>query len=222
MKRMQVFAVSVVFFIGLFVIPGLDIAIDAHAQTIKLPQPRYDGGISVERALKERRTVRSYKPEPLNMEIISQIMWAAQGITEPQRGLRTAPSARAQYLIEVYLIAGDITNLKPGIYKYSPKGHELISISQGEMKEKLYNAAGQAPIKAAPCALLITGHVNRSKNPGWMYLEAGHAAQNVYLQAVPLNLGTVVMAGFNPDEVKKALPIPDNEQPIYIMPVGKK
>ena len=64
-------------------------------QVIKLPQPKTDGPLSVEKALSERRTVRSYKEEPLTLAEVSQILWAAQGITEPRRGLRTAPSARA-------------------------------------------------------------------------------------------------------------------------------
>ncbi|MCX7966252.1 MAG: SagB/ThcOx family dehydrogenase [Syntrophorhabdaceae bacterium] len=166
MKKINIFIVFVIFFSWFYVDFGVAIANDAGEKIIKLTQPKYDGEISVERALKERRSIRSYKTEPLTLDIISQILWAAQGVTEPQRGLRTAPSARAQYLLEVYLVAGNITNLKPGIYRYIPKDHTLLLISHGEMKERLYSAAGQAPIKAAPCALLITGHANRSKKPG--------------------------------------------------------
>jgi nitroreductase len=95
-------------------------------------------------------------------------------------------------------------------------------MAEGDVKAKLVETAGQAPIKKARAVLVIAGDSERSKKPEWMYLEAGHAAQNVYLQAVPLNLGTVVMAGFNPEELKKALNMPKGEEPIYIMPLGRK
>ena len=201
------------------------IGMDANNQgnvVIRLPQPVYDGKISVEKALKERRSVRTYKAEPLTIGDLSQILWAAQGVTEAKRGLRTAPSAKAVYLLEVYVISGNVTGLTPGLYKYRPVKHELLKVAEGDVKGRLYSAAGQAPINSAPAALVIAGHSRKSSNPGWIYLEAGHAAQNVYLEAVSLDLGTVTMAGFKPEEVRKALGLSDEEQPIYIMPIGKK
>ncbi len=189
---------------------------------IKLPEPKYDGAVSVEKALKERRTVRAYKDAPLSMGDVSQILWSAQGITEPGRGLRTAPSARAQYFLTVYLFAGDVTGLKPGMYRYIPAGHMLELVAEGDMKGKLYKAAGQSGIQKAPAALVIAGAKDRAKNESWMYLEAGHAAQNIYLQGVSLGIGTVVMAGFDPDATGKAVNLPANEKVLYIMPIGKK
>lgn len=189
---------------------------------VKLPPPKLDGPVSVEKALSQRRSIRTYKDEPLNLAQVSQILWAAQGITDPESGKRTAPSAMASYFLKLYLISGNITDLSPGLYRYRPEGHELEVIAEGDIKTKLVETAGQAPIKKAPVVLVIAGDSERSKKPEWMYLEAGHAAQNVYLQAVPLNLGTVVMAGFNPEELKKALNMPKGEEPIYIMPLGRK
>ncbi|MGB8658237.1 MAG: SagB/ThcOx family dehydrogenase [Candidatus Zixiibacteriota bacterium] len=195
---------------------------EAKTETIKLPEPKHDGEVSVEKALSERRSVRAYKDEPLTLTDVSQILWAAQGITDPKTGHRTAPSAMALYLLNVYLIAGNVTDLPMGMYKYQPQGHELVKVAPGDMKAKLFEAAGQAPIKAAPAALVITGQSERAKSPSWMYLEAGHAAQNVYLQAVSLKIGTVVMGGFKDESVKTALNLPKGEQTIYIMPLGKK
>jgi SagB-type dehydrogenase family enzyme len=193
------------------------------AATIKLPAPKYSSDTSVEKALLERRSVRSYKAEPLTIPEIAQVLWAAQGITEPKKGLRTAPSPRGIYLIEVYLIAGNVTNLPAGIYKYGPQGHELIKIAEGNIKDDLFKVAGQAQIKSAPVALLIAGKsAEASGNPQWMYLEAGHVSQNVYLQAESLKLGAVTMAGFKAEDVKKALKLPANERPIYLMCIGKK
>jgi len=206
--------------LGIFL--AAPVSLHGQEEAIKLPPPRLDGGVSVEKALLERRSVRSYKEEPLSLAEVSQLLWAAQGITEPKRGLRTAPSARATYLLEVYVIAANVTGLPAGMYRYRPRGHELARVSAGDIRADLFGAVGQAPVRNAPAALLIAGSTGKGTNPEWMYLEAGHAAQNVYLQAVSLKLGTVVMAGFKPDAVKKGLRLPDAEQPIYVMPVGRK
>ena len=189
---------------------------------VKLPEPRYEGSVSVEKALMERRSVRSYKDEPLTMAEVSQILWAAQGITEPKRGLRTAPAAKAVYMLETYVLPGNVVDLPMGLYRYQPRGHELVRIADGDKKADLFKAVGQAPIKNAPLAIVFAGNSEKSTNPNWPYYEAGHAAQNVYLQAASLKLGTVVMAGFKPEEGKKALNLPERETPLYIMPIGKK
>ena len=190
--------------------------------TVKLASPRYDSDVSIEKALAERRSIRNYKEEPLTLNELSQILWAAQGITEPKKGLRTAPSARALYLLEVYVLPGNVTNLPMGTYKYQPQGHELIKIADGDKKAELFKAVGQAPIKNAPAVLVFSGLSEKTQRPAWMYLEAGHAAQNVYLQAVSLKMGGVVMGGFNDEEVRKVLNLSEKEQPLYIMPIGKK
>jgi len=196
--------------------------VKSSGETIKLPPPRYESDVSVEKALLERRSIRSYKEEPLTLNELSQILWAAQGITEPKKGLRTAPSPRAVYLLEVYVLPGNVTNLPMGIYKYQPQSHDLIKIADGDKKAELFKAAGQAPIKNAPVALVITGLSEKTQNPAWMYLEAGHAAENIYLQSVSLKLGTVTMGGFKEEEVRKALNFPEKERILYIMPIGKK
>ena len=158
-------------------------------ETFNLPPPRHDSEVSVEKALLERRSIRSYQEEPLTLKELSQILWAAQGITEPKRGLRAAPSPRAAYLLEVYVLPGNVTNLPPGVYKYQPQGHALIKIADGDKKAELFKAVGQAPIKNAPAVLVFSGLSEKAQRPAWMYLEAGHAAQNVYLQAVSLKMG---------------------------------
>lgn len=194
------------------------------AKILNLPQPVLDGSVSLEKALSERRSVRSYKDEPLTLSDISQLLWAAQGITEPKKGLRTAPSARAQYFLQVYIISRKVTDLPMGLYKYQPQGHKLMQIADGDIKAELLNATSffnKGTIKNAPASILITGLYKKAANQPWMYLEAGHAAQNICLEAVPLKLGTVTMGGINPEEVKKALKLPDSELPIYVMPVGK-
>lgn len=194
----------------------------APGAQIKLPGPKYDGAVSVEKALRERRTVRTYKDAPLSMGEVSQVLWAAQGITEPSRGLRTAPSARARYYLTVYLLAGNVTGLRPGMYRYVPEGHTLGHVAEGDVKAALYKTVGQSPIQKAPAVLVIAGAQDRAANANFMYIEAGHAAQNVYLQLVPLGLGAVVMGGFDPEAAGKAIKLPANEKALYIMPVGRK
>jgi SagB-type dehydrogenase family enzyme len=195
---------------------------NSKGEAVKLPPPRYDSEVSIEKALLERRSIRSFKEEPLTLNELSQILWAAQGITEPKKGLRTAPSARALFLIEVYVLPGNVTNLPMGTYKYQPQGHELIKIADGDKKAELFKAVGHAPIKNAPAVLVFSGLSEKTQRPTWMYLEAGHAAQNVYLQAVSLKLGAVVMGGFKDEDVRKVLNLSEKEQPLYIMPIGKK
>ena len=158
----------------------------------------------------------------MTLHELSQILWAAQGITEPKKGLRTAPSARALFLVEVYVLPGNVTNLSMGAYQYQPQGHQLVKIADGDKKAELFKAVAQAPIKNAPVALVITGLSEKAQNLTWMYLEAGHAAENVYLQAVSLKLGTVAMGGFKDEDVRKVLNLSEKEQPLYIMPIGKK
>ena len=233
MKRHISVVPIVLLLVGVLSVPALlwfhGLSHDAIAQEkstesaiVKLPSPKLDGSVSVEKTLAERRSIRTYKDEPLSLAQVSQILWAAQGITEAKSGKRTAPSPRAYYLLELYLICGNVSGLPKGMYRYQPEGHGLLEITEGDVKTKLFEAAGQAPIKGAPAALVFTGDTERSRIPDMMNLEAGHAAQNVYLQAVSLELGTVVMAGFKPEEVAKALNIPSGEKVIYIMPFGKK
>ena len=206
------------------------LALPSHAQqtaatdaSVKLPPPKLDGNVSVEKALTERRSVRAYKSEPLSLDEVSQILWSAQGVTDAGKGLRTTPSPKGQFLIEVYLVAGNVTGLPAGLYRYQPKEHALIKMAEGDKKADLSKAVPQPAVAGAPASLIICGVPERSAaNPAWIYLEAGHAAENVYLQATAIKLGTVSIAGFKPEDVKKALPLPEKQQPIYIMPLGRK
>lgn len=196
---------------------------------INLPQPKRDSQVSIEEALRGRRSVREYKDEPLNLEEISQLLWAAQGITEPEWGGRTAPSAGALYPLEVYLVARKVEKLEPGVYQYLPEDHQLKKVLDGEVSADLTQAAlGQGFIKKAPVNLVISGVFSRTtqkygqRGIQYVYLEAGHAAQNVYLQVQSLNLGTVTVGAFDDGEVRRILNLSEDETPLYIMPLGRK
>ncbi len=200
---------------------------DDQPTILKLPEPRREGKLSVESALQARRSVREYRNEPLTLGNVSQLLWAAQGITSPD-GRRTAPSAGALYPLEVYLVAGNVTNLPAGTYRYQPRGHALVRIATGDLRPRLASAAlNQHWAREAPVVLVIAAAYPRTMGKyggrGVRYadLEAGHAAQSVCLQAVSLDLGAGLIGAFDDDRVKKLLDMPAEEQPLYLLPVGK-
>jgi SagB-type dehydrogenase family enzyme len=194
---------------------------------IKLPEAKVDGKVSVEAALLARRSIREYKNLPLTLEEISQLLWAAQGITG--RGmLRTAPSAGALYPLELYVVAGNVAGLSAGIYKYRVQGHELVRAGEGDQRSELASAAlGQSCVRNAPAVIVVSAVYARTtgkygeRGTRYVHMEAGHAAQNVALQAVALHLGTVMIGAFGDRDVKRVVQMPENEEPLYLLPVGR-
>jgi SagB-type dehydrogenase family enzyme len=196
-------------------------------EIIKLPAPETKNDTSVEEALSKRRSVRRYTDEPLTLAEVSQLLWAAQGVTS-REGLRTAPSAGALYPLEVYLVAGNVDGLPDGVYHYRPHSHELKKITDGDKRAELSKAAlGQAPVKNAAAVLVISAVYERvtgkygNRGIRYTHIEIGHAGQNIQLQAVSLELATVVIGAFYDNAVKEGLKMPDDEVPLYIIPVGK-
>ncbi len=200
---------------------------DKEIEKTKLPEPVYESDISVEEALKARRSVRDYKNEPLTLSEVSQLLWAAQGITG-ERQFRTAPSAGALYPLEIYVLVANVKDLSPGIYKYNPSEHELLCTFKGNKGDELADAAlGQDCVRTASIVIVFAGVYERViQKYGEMgikatHMEAGHASQNIYLQAVSLNLGTVAVAGFDEEKVKAVINMEEEEEALYMMPVGK-
>jgi SagB-type dehydrogenase family enzyme len=196
-------------------------------ETIPLPQPAHDSNTSVEQALQSRRSIRQYQAAALTLGEISALLWAAQGITHPQ-GYRTAPSAGALYPVETYLIAGKVEALPAGVYKYIPDGHMLVKTVEGDVRKRLSHAAlNQEPVREGAASILMAAVYERTSGkygeraPRYVHMEVGCAAQNVYLQAVSLDLGTVFIGAFYDAEVKTIAQLEKNEQPLCLMPVGK-
>jgi len=192
-----------------------------------LPPPRTDGPVSVEAALASRRSLRSYLSEPLSIEEVGQILWAAQGVTDG-RGYRTAPSAGALYPLELYLVCGQVDGLEPGIYRYDPHTHALGLVVLGDARDDLARAAlGQSPVRDGAIDLVFSAAYERTtakygyRGHQYAHMEAGHASQNVYLQAAALELGTVAVGAFDDAAVSGVLQLPEAETPLYIMPVGR-
>ena len=200
----------------------------SSGQRVKLPAPRHKSDISIEEALLKRRSVREYSKLALSLPEVSQLLWSAQGVAA-QNGSRSAPSAGALFPLEVYLVAGLVDSLSSGIYKYEPHGHELTLVVSGDKRSDLYRAAlEQESVRDGAAAIIIAAVYERTtqkygeRGIRYVHMEAGHAAQNVYLQAASLNLGTVVVGAFQDERVKKVLQMPSKESPLYIMPVGRK
>jgi len=188
---------------------------------VSLPPPSTDGEMSLEQTLAKRRSIREFARQDLTLEQIGQLAWAAQGITKPDTGFRTAPSAGATYPLELYLLTKD------GVFRYVPKGHKLARVSTDDKRAALARAAsGQGSVSGAPLDFVITGVYARTsakygdRAERYVVLEAGHAAQNIHLQAVALGLGSVSVGAYTDEAVSKVLDLPADEIPLYIIPVG--
>lgn len=206
--------------------------------SIQLPTPNFKGAVSVEEALKNRRSIRDYAETSLTLSEVSQILWAAYGVTLPitskaflRGGLRTAPSAGGLYPLDLYFVVGvdGVDSLKAGVYFYASNKHILYKIAEGDKRKELCEASyGQKMIEKAPASLVYSATFERTtKKYGergrerYVCMDLGHSAENVYLQAASLNMGTCAVGAFSDEDVKKTINMTPEEEPLYIMPLGK-
>lgn len=187
---------------------------------IDLPAPSYRGDVSLEQALTERRSVRAFGMDALDLTQLAQLLWAAQGITS-DTGKRTAPSAGALYPLETYVVTAD------GWFRYAPDDHQLEQLGAGDVRAALSEAAlGQESVAAAAAVFVIAGVYARTaqkygdRAARYVHLEAGHAAQNLLLQAVVEGLGAVPVGAFDDAEVQSVLGLSADHEPLYLLPVG--
>jgi len=195
---------------------------------ISLPDPRLKGEMSLEEAILNRRSRRDFGDSALALAEVSQILWAAQGITD-ETGLRAAPSAGALYPLDLYLVVGErgVEELEEGVYHYLPQSHSLQLTLAGDVRQTLARlSVEQMFIAEAPLSLLITAEYERTtkkygeRGVRYVHMEAGHVGQNVYLQAEALGLGTVTVGAFQDEEISQALDLPSSYRPLYVMPIG--
>ncbi len=196
------------------------------SEIIELPTPRQDSAFSLERALRQRRSVRDFRNVPIMLSQLSQLLWAAQGITD-SRGFRTAPSAGALYPLEVYVIVGDVKGLSTGVYKYRPDDHKLIRTASDDRRKQIERAAWGQDWVGENAVLFVFASVDSRttrkygrRGIRYVHIEVGHAAQNVMLQAPALKLGAAVVGAFDDDLVEQVLGLPSNERALYLMPIG--
>lgn len=187
---------------------------------ITLPKPDNDGQMSLEKAIGMRRSHRDFLPQALTLEQIGQLVWAAQG-QEPRSRYRTAPSAGATYPLELFVVTSE------GLFHYLPAKHSLEKLFEQDIRTALTSAGwGQNFIEEAPLTLVFAAEFARTtrrygeRGIRYVYMEAGHAAQNVHLQAESLRLGSVAVGAFDDDSVSKVLSLPGHLEPIYMVVVG--
>lgn len=189
---------------------------------ITLPPPAQRGRMSLEEALSRRESVRDFSSDPLTKEELSQLLWSAQGKTR-NRGARTSPSAGALFPLEIHVA------VKEGVFHYSPANHRLERIKAGDIRSQLAAAAlGQESVREAPAVFVIAAVFERTavkygnRAERYVKMEAGHAAQNLLLQAVALGLGAFPIGAFYDGKVREALGLPAGHEPLYLIPAGKR
>jgi SagB-type dehydrogenase family enzyme len=203
---------------------------------IKLPQPQIKGNMSVEQAMHDRRSIRTYTNMSLSLEDISQLMWVAQGITDTKTNYRTVPSGSHIFSLEVYILIGknsvsmnNTNKLEEGLYHYNPFNHSLEQLTKEDIRLKLAEASdSQDWVEKAPVDIIITGNSQRVMDKyhdeeisaSFINNEAGHVGQNIYLESTARNLGTVAIGSFNDKKIHDILPIQSIEKIVYIYPVG--
>lgn len=193
---------------------------DSAGPLRELPDPNRIGKTSLEDILASRRSHREFSPTELTDAEVGQLLWAAQGTTS-EDGKRTSPSAGALYPLEVYVARSD------GLDHYDPKTHGLRRVSDSDLRRRIYEVAlRQSPLKEAPAIFVITAVYARTEkkygpdSQRYVHMEAGHAAQNLLLQTVALDLGAVPIGAFEDDDLRSALGLGPDETPLYVIPVG--
>jgi len=222
--------IAILFFAFAFGILGIR---SSHA-AILLPKPSLDGKVSVERAIQQRRTIRDFRETPLSLVHLSQLLWSAQGITDPKGAGRAAPSGGARYPLDIYVIIGkkSVENVEEGIYHYMPEQHSISSVDKSDkrdLRKEIGSASlGQLWMAKAPVMFVITAEYPRitgrygDRGIRYAQIEVGHVGQNLFLQAEALGLGAGIVGAFNDAEVAKVTGIPRQHEPLLIMPVGYK
>jgi SagB-type dehydrogenase family enzyme len=198
---------------------------------MRLPDPQFEGDVSLERAIRTRRTIRSFGGKALSLRQISQLLWASQGITETGGFKRAAPSAGALYPMDIYAVAGAgcVEGLDPGVYHYEPEGHS-ISFGKGEDARRDVARASlrQTWMAQAPLNLIITAEYSRitgkygQRGIRYAMIEAGHIGQNIFLQAQAMGLAAGIVGAFDDERLIRVMGIQETHEPLLIMPVGYK
>ena len=194
--------------------------------SIQLPSPRLTGVVAVEEAILKRRSTRDFAPSSLQLGEIGQLLWAAQGITG-EGGKRAAPSAGGLYPLELYVVSWNVDSLPEGVYHYMPRSHSLEQVLNGPVKKDFVAAVSQGTAGEGAAAIVITGVFSRTtwrfreKGQQYVWMEAGHVAQNICLQAVSIGAGTVTMGSFKDTLLRQSLYLPSGHAVLYVMPVGK-
>lgn len=200
---------------------------DDHNSPIILPDPDLRGHLALEKALHRRRSVRAFDGGTIRLAELGQLLWAAQGVTSPA-GLRTAPSAGALYPLEVYAITSGSDGLSAGTYHYRQRHHSLEPVDEGDFRADFAAAALEQDwtARSAVVVVIAAAYARTMGKYGergrrYVAIEAGHAAQNIYLQAVALGHGATEVGAFDDNAVSRLLRLPSDEEPVTSVAVGR-
>jgi SagB-type dehydrogenase family enzyme len=205
-------------------------AAGAPAEVVKLPAPYTTGGMALSAALQARRTVRRFGSRSLELAQVSQLLWEADGVSDP-RGLRTSPSAGATYPLDLYLVVKErgVGNLPAGIYHYEVGSHALTPVAQGDFHARVAGAClSQTWMTQAPVMVVITGEYRRctarygQRGIRYTHMESGNVSQNLFLAAESLGLGAGIVGAFDDKTLAQVLKLPPAHEPLLVMPVGYK
>jgi SagB-type dehydrogenase family enzyme len=197
--------------------------------SMQLPDPKLDGDVSLERTIHQRRTVRSFLSKPLTQKQLSQLLWAAQGITAPRGFKRAAPSAGALYPMDIYGAVGGgcVEGLNPGVYLYDPATHSFSLTQEGDSRRDIAMASlGQMWMSYAPITLVITAEYSRimgkygQRGVRYAMIETGHIGQNIFLQSQAIGLEAGIVGAFEDQKVIQVMGIKKTHEPLLLMPVG--
>jgi SagB-type dehydrogenase family enzyme len=202
---------------------------DFQEAVMKLPPPQTEGTVSVEQAIKQRRTVRAFTSQILDLNQLSQLLWAAHGITENRGFKRAAPSAGALYPMDNYVVVGQnsVAQIEAGVYHYEPEGHHMTLVVKSDLREAVARASlTQMWMAKAPLNFIITAEYKRvsvkygERGVRYAMIEAGHMGQNLFLQAEALGLKAGIVGAFHDEKLIKVMNLPPAHQPLLIMPIG--
>jgi len=198
---------------------------------MRLPDPQYEGDVSLERAIRGRRTIRSFGDKALRLGQVSQLLWSAQGITEPGGFKRAAPSAGALYPMDIYPVvgAGGVEGLQAGVYHYAAEDHSILLTRADDVRRDVAGAClWQTWIAQAPLNFVITAEYSRitgkygQRGIRYAMIEAGHIGQNIFLQAQAMGLAAGIVGAFDDEKLTRVMGITKTHEPLLVMPVGYK
>ncbi len=215
--------------------PPLELAYPEDAAVIDLPRdlPGYTTDLTT--AIQRRQSVRQYSEFPLSLSELSYLLWCTQGVKQTYTGRtsRYVPSAGSRHAFETWLIVNNAAGIQPGLYRYLAAKHQLALLApaiDGDLAAKAAELCHGQPFVKTAAALFIWVAVPyrmtwRYGDRGYryLYLDAGHVCQNLYLAAESINAGVCAIAAYDDDQVNNFLEIDGEEAfAIYMAAVGKK
>ena len=186
-------------------------------KNIMLPEPHRTGGKPLMEALNQRHTDRNFSQKPLPLQLISDLLWAANGINRTESGKRTAPSAMNNQEIDIYV------SLKDGLYKYIAKNHSLELVVGEDIREF---CGKQEFVKLAPVNLIYVADYSKMSKMSsedmilYSSADAGFIAQNVYLFCASENLATVIRGSVDRKNLSSVMKLAANQKIVLSQTIG--